>query len=209
MNSFYRISRIFKVYRSSRKSIGTLIDLPEYSSIDQCLKGLIAKASDLHETSTLDLGCGLNPQNPFRAEQVYGIDIRDNPSKYIKCADLTVEPIPFEANFFDYVTTFDTLEHIPRVIYTPNRRFPFVELMNEIWRTLKPNGYFLSYTPIYPYSAVFRDPTHVNIMTHETFPLYFDDKNQFAKMYGFKGSFKIISQYINEPQLISILQKSS
>jgi hypothetical protein len=94
MNPFYRISRLFKVYRFVRKSMGTLIDLPEARSVDKCLKGLIAKASDLHGTSTLDLGCGLNPRNPFRAEQVYGIDIRDNPSKYIKCADLTVEPIP-------------------------------------------------------------------------------------------------------------------
>ena len=132
MNPFYRIFRLFKVYRFGRKSMGGLIDLPEAKSVDQCLKGLIAKASDLHGTSTLDLGCGLNPQNPFRAEQVYGIDIRDNPSKYIKCADLTVEPIPFEANFFDYVTAFDTLEHIPRVIYTPNRRFSFVELKKEV-----------------------------------------------------------------------------
>ena len=81
--------------------------------------------------------------------------------------------------------------------------------MNEILRTLKPNGYFLSYIPIYTYSAVFRDPTHVNIITHETFTFYFDDKYPFAKMYDFKGSFKIVGQYINEPQLISILQKSS
>jgi hypothetical protein len=28
-------------------------------------------------------------------------------------------------------------------------------------------------------------------------------------MYGFKGSFKIVDQYINEPHLISILQKNS
>jgi predicted TPR repeat methyltransferase len=84
---------------------------------DQCLKGLIAKASDLHGTRTLDLGCGTNPQNPFRAEQIYGIDIRDNHSKNIKSADLTVDPIPFEDNSFDFITAFDIIEHIPKVIY--------------------------------------------------------------------------------------------
>ena len=206
MNPFYRISRLFKVYRFGRKSMGSLIDLPEAKSVDQCLKGLIAKASDLHGTSTLDLGCGTNPQNPFRAEQVYGIDIRNNPSKYIKCADLTVEPIPFENNTFDFITAFDIIEHVPKVIYTPNRRFPLVELMNEVWRTLKPNGYFLSHTPVYPYSAIFGDPTHVSVLTHETFG-YFDDVSRNAAMYGFKGSFKVVSQHLIIPHMVSVLQK--
>ena len=206
MNPFYRISRLFKVYRFGRKSMGGLIDLPEAKSVDQCLKGLIANASDLHGTSTLDLGCGLNPQNPFRAEQVYGIDIRNNPSKYIKCADLTVESIPFADNTFDFITAFDIIEDIPKVIYALNRRFPFVELMNEVWRTLKPNGYFLSHTPVYPYSAIFGDPTHVSVLTHETFG-YFDDVSRNAAMYGFKGSFKVVSQHLIIPHMVSVLQK--
>jgi SAM-dependent methyltransferase len=209
MRPIYKILRFFKVYTVGRKSINSLIDLPNTQSVDACLAELIDRRADSRGTTTLDLGCGLTPRNPFHAEHAFGIDIRDNPTKKIKYADLNIEPIPFEDNAFDYITAFDFLEHIPRVLYSPNRRFPFVELMNEIWRTLKPNGYFLSYTPIFPYSAVFRDPTHINIMTHETFILYFDDKHQFAKMYGFNGSFKIIGQYINEPQLISILQKSS
>ena len=207
MNPLYRISRLFKVYRFGRKSMGTLIDLPEAKSVDQCLKGLIAKASDLHGTSTLDLGCGLNPQNPFRAEQVYGIDIRDNPSKYIKCADLTVEPIPFEDNAFDFITAFDIIKHIPKILYAPNRRFSFVEPMNEVWRTLKPNGYFLSHTPVYPYSAIFGDPTHVSVVTHETFTGYFDDVIKNAEMYGFNGSFKVVSQHLIIPHMVSVLQK--
>jgi SAM-dependent methyltransferase len=209
MSPLYKILRFFKVYAVGRKSMGHLIDLPKVKSVDECLDRCIDYTIDRTGSTALDLGCGSTPRNPFQAEEAYGIDIRDGLNKHIKCADLTVEPIPFEDNAFNFITAFDVLEHIPRIIYIPNRRFAFVELMNEVWRTLKPNGYFLSYTPIYPYSEVFRDPTHVNIMTHETLPLYFDDKHQFAKMYGFKGSFKVVGQFINEPHLISILQKSS
>lgn len=209
MNAFKKISLFFKVYRVSRKIAGTLVDLPRIKEVQDCLGPFQADKIGLTESNTLDLGCGTQPRNPFKASTMFGIDIREDLARNIKYADLTIEPIPFADNHFDYVTAFDFLEHIPRVIYTPNRQFPFILLMNEIWRVLKPKGYFLSHTPIYPYTEVFRDPTHVNIFTHETFPFYFDDAIKAATMYGFTGSFKIVGQYIKEPHLISILQKSS
>lgn len=156
---------------------------------------------------SLDLGCGQNPKNPFNAEILYGIDIRDDVEKNVKKSDLVTESLPFEDNFFDFVTAFDVIEHIPRIIYAPTRIYPFVNLMNEIYRVLKNGGKFLSHTPAYPYAEAFRDPTHVNIITNETFPLYFDNKNRLAQMYGFNGSFQIESQQWNGPHLISILAK--
>ena len=54
---------------------------------------------------------------------------------------------------------------------------------------------------------VFRDPTHVNIITDETFPLYFDDVNMWARNYGFTGKFKILSQGRQPPHLITHMQK--
>lgn len=159
-------------------------------------------------TRTLDLGCGLQPKNPFKAQEVYGVDIRTDGQRVL-VADLAVEPIPFEDNFFDYCTAFDFLEHVPRVIYAPQRRFCFVELMSEIFRVLKPGGRFLSFTPAFPAPAAWRDPTHVNIITTETFPLYFDTQNGWAKMYGFKGGFVIEKQYRdkNKIHLVTIMKK--
>lgn len=150
---------------------------------------------------TLDLGCGLRPKNPFQMDQVYGVDISENTPLNIRGADLAVEPIPFENNYFDGVSAFDFIEHIPRIIYMPSRRFCFVELMNEIYRVLKPGGLFFSFTPAYPAPAVFRDPTHVNIITDETFPMYFDDKNRIATIYGFNGYFRIEKQEWHENKL--------
>ncbi|HEV3429023.1 MAG TPA: methyltransferase domain-containing protein [Paraburkholderia sp.] len=157
-------------------------------------------------TRTLDLGCGPNPKNPFNANELYGVDVR-NLGPNIVSADLVIEPIPFESGMFDFVTAFDFIEHVPRLLYVPHRRNCFVELMNEIWRVLKVGGQFLALTPAYPHAPAFRDPTHVNIITEETFPLYFDDKNRWAAMYGFTGAFEVIEQQWRGPHLLSIMRK--
>ncbi len=202
--NFYR--RLFKLLKASFRG---LTQLPHTKNLQPFFEKYRASAANTQNSTTLDLGCGTNPRNPFFAATTYGIDIRENPEKNIKYADLTVEKIPYPDAHFDYITAYDFLEHVPRIIYLPERRFPFIELMNEIHRTLKPNGIFLSHTPIYPFSPVFRDPTHVNIITEETFPMYFDDTTQAGKMYGFNGSFKILDQVLNGAHLVSILQKTA
>lgn len=158
-------------------------------------------------TKTLDLGCGAKPKNPFNAEEFFGVDVRNDLSMGVVQADLVVEDIPFASNHFDYVTAFDFLEHIPRVIYHPKRRNSFIELINEVYRVLKMDGLFLSMTPAYPHAVAFRDPTHVNIITDETFPLYFDDENRWASSYGFNGKFKILQHEWRGPHIYAILKK--
>lgn len=161
-------------------------------------------------TRTLDLGCGQNPRNPFSADDVYGVDIRDSADGRIRNADLVISPIPFESEFFDYVTAFDFIEHVPRLLYLPQRRLPFVELLNEVYRVLKVGGTFLSVTPAQPHGAAFIDPTHVNFITEGTFPLYFGDADQsspWALIYGFCGAFRVISEEWRGPHLQTILQK--
>jgi SAM-dependent methyltransferase len=158
-------------------------------------------------TKSLDLGCGLKPKNPYNAKEAYGIDIRDDSEARVVKADLVIEPIPYPEKSFDYVTAHDFLEHIPRLIYAPTRRNAFVELMNEIHRVLKPGGIFMSFTPAYPQAAAFRDPTHVNFITEETFTLYFDDRHRWATAYGFHGAFQILSQEWRGAHLLSQMRK--
>lgn len=161
------------------------------------------------DRTSLDLGCGKNPKNPFNAVKVCGVDIRATDNDNIRVADLAVMPIPFQDNSFDYVTAFDFIEHIPRVSYLPQLRFCFVELMNEIYRVLKPGGIFLSYTPAYPAAEAFQDPTHVNIITEKTFPIYFCMQSRSASIYGFNGYFKLEKNEWNKQRthLISMLRK--
>lgn len=158
-------------------------------------------------TRSLDLGCGKTPKNPFNADELFGIDVREDLEANIKSADLVVEPIPFDDEFFEYVTAHDFLEHIPRLIYAPMRRNAFVELMNEIYRVLKTGGLFLSLTPAYPHAEAFRDPTHVNIITDQTFTAYFDNVNRWASSYGFNGAFHIRLQEWRGPHLLTVMQK--
>lgn len=157
--------------------------------------------------SSLDLGCGPTPRNPFHASTLAGIDLHKNEQLNIYSVDLTIEPMPFQNDTFDYVTAFDFIEHVPRVIYVPTRRFPFIELMNEVYRVLAPGGLFLSFTPAVPSSEAYQDPTHVNFITEETFTRYFDDKHSLGSIYGFNGKFQVIQQGWTGGHLVSVLKK--
>ncbi len=147
-------------------------------------------------TRHLDLGCGDKPRNPYQRDELHGIDIfpRHEPGKYeIRKANLALEAIPYPDAYFDSVSAYDFLEHVPRVLMTADAsstRFPFIELMNEIWRVLKPGGLLYASTPLYPHAAVFQDPTHVNFLTIESH-IYFTQPKLLARMYGFAGDFSV------------------
>lgn len=148
-------------------------------------------------TRHLDLGCGARPRNPYRRDELHGIDIapRHEPGRFeVRRANLAVEPIPYPDSHFDSVSAYDFFEHVPRVLPTASAadtRFPFIELMNEVWRVLNPGGLLYAYTPCYPHPMAFQDPTHVNILTRDTHH-YFTRPQFTARMYGFKGDFSVV-----------------
>jgi SAM-dependent methyltransferase len=152
-------------------------------------------------TTHLDLGCGTKPRNPYQRDRLYGVDIRAGLSApgvaQILAANLSCQPIPFDNNQFDSVSAYDFLEHVPRAAldFANNRtHFPFVELMNEVWRVLKPGGLFYAVTPAYPHEKAFRDPTHVNVIAAKT-QRYFTQPELLGRMYGFGGEFKLLRQH--------------
>lgn len=148
-------------------------------------------------TRTLDLGCGSTPKNPFNADEVYGVDIFDWGNPNIRISDVILDGIPFDDDFFDYVTGYDFIEHIPRLLYIDGqRRAPFMELMSEAWRTLKPGGILKAHTPAVPYSQTFQDPTHVNFITEATVSYFLiNGMIELGNAYGFKGQFELVSQH--------------
>lgn len=146
----------------------------------------------------LDLGCGNIPRNPYHRKELYACDIKESTevslnSQYVFVqANLAAEDLPFESNFFDSVSAFDFIEHIPRNSLSGDGELinPFVDLMSHIYRVLKPNGIFLASTPAYPRPEAFQDPTHVNIITEKTHK-YFCGPNCYAQRYGFVGNFSV------------------
>jgi SAM-dependent methyltransferase len=146
-------------------------------------------------TKSLDLGCGPILRNPYEAEQVFGIDLVGEETDVIKIVDLTIQPIPFSDSTFDYISAYDFLEHVPRLIYVDGRRIhPFIELMSEIHRVLKPGGVFLAHTPAYPKQEAFQDPTHVNIISENTIEYFAGSSIETCRFYGFRGEFEMIRQ---------------
>ena len=97
------------------------------------------------KTKHLDIGCGINPRNPFSRDMLYGIDIInvDNSEvdfEYIK-SDVVLEKLPFEDSFFDSISCYDFLEHIPRTIHRNSK----LEYHNK-FSTIK---YFDHYRKLY------------------------------------------------------------
>lgn len=144
-------------------------------------------------TKHLDIGCGANPRNPFHCDELYGVDIieqQTNDFHYQQC-NVIFQPLPFADSTFDSVSAYDFLEHVPRTTTIDNQGvFPFIHVMNEAYRVLKPGGTFYAITPGYPRVEAFVDPTHVNFITQKTHT-YFTAPKYKARMYGFNGKFQI------------------
>ena len=145
---------------------------------------------DIH----LDLGCGKFPRNPYDRAELCGIDIRGlSPAEGFdfRPANLALEPIPYSDDVFGSVSAFDFIEHVPRLLASADGTqtfFPFVRLMDEIWRVLAPGGCFYALTPTWPSPDAFVDPTHVNVITEKTHE-YFCGAKPLGRMYGFQGRF--------------------
>jgi SAM-dependent methyltransferase len=162
-------------------------------------------------TKHLDLGCGASPRNPYGRDEAHAVDLaapEGIDARFFRRANLSVEPIPHADSSFDSVSAFDFLEHVPRVLTTADgrgTRFPFVELMNEIHRVLKPGGCFYAVTPAYPSRQAFQDPTHVNFITRGTWE-YFCGSQPGARMYGYTGSFEMLrNEWALHPEALSPL----
>jgi len=96
----------------------------------------------------VNLGCGSKILSGY-----INVDVRNLPGVDM-IYDVAHDGMYFQNNTVDEVRAYDFLEHVPQ-----NQ---VVFLIDEIWRTLKPNGIFESSTPSTDGRGAFQNPTHIS-----------------------------------------------
>jgi SAM-dependent methyltransferase len=116
----------------------------------------------------LDAGCGDNKQDGcigMDKRKLAGVDVVHN---------LEVLPWPFEANTFNRVIMSHVMEHIdPRIA---------VDLVNDIWRIMKPGGLLMLSMPYAGSFGHYQDPTHIKPWNEATCH-YFDPDMPLYQVY--------------------------
>lgn len=124
---------------------------------------------------SIDLGCGKR-----KIEGSIGVDKINLPG--VDIVHDCENGLPFEDNYADEIFSFDFIEHI--------HRDKVINLMNEIWRVLKPSGKFKFKIPdAEKGQGAFQDITHRSLWVRNSFKYY--ENRYYHDMYGIKAKFKI------------------
>jgi SAM-dependent methyltransferase len=117
---------------------------------------------DKHKGILLDIGCGANKQPGF-----VGMDRREIPGVDI-VHDLETFPYPLEDEACISIVGSHIIEHI--------KPWLMIDLMDELWRILKPGGRLALAMPYAGSFGYWQDPTHCNGCNEATWDYFDPDK---------------------------------
>lgn len=110
----------------------------------------------------LNIGCGADIKSGYinvEKSALPGVDIVHNLSEI---------PWPFEDSSACEILLINVLEHLPNTI----------DVIEEIWRILKPNGHAIIRVPYWNCKDSYVDPTHVKSFHQHTFNFFDPEKRQ-------------------------------
>ena len=113
----------------------------------------------------------------YRSERV------DSLPTNVRFVEATVPPLPFEDEMFDYVVSFQVIEHIKHD----------KKLVSEVMRVLRPGGKFIVSTPNKPMSLT-RNPWHVREYTAEELSQLLSDFSSVEQL-GVAGNERVWEYY--------------
>lgn len=123
----------------------------------------------------IDLGCGTRKQKGY-----VGID-----SKKLEGVDIVCgigKGLPFEDNTIDRIYANFLFEHIEN----------FIPFMQELYRICRNGAIIKASFPYWASVTQWKDPTHKQVITIETFR-YFSDDKWYGSEYGINTNFKVKS----------------
>ncbi len=164
---------------------------------------LIGEIRARGEKVKVDLGCG------FRKNGNIGIDVTKEGTEADLVCNLGFEPLPLGDNTVDQFVCRDFLEHLPKAYYSEaakRLKYPIIDLMNEIWRTLRPGGTFTSHTPAIRTSR-FTAIRRISVSGLSRSMDYFCGKYPVAKVYGVKEWFELVENRMDRFYLHAVLRK--
>jgi SAM-dependent methyltransferase len=132
------------------------------------MKSASAKAVKKAKQVWLDAGCGSNKQ-----PGCVGMDRRKLPGVDV-VHDIERLPWPFAANTFDRIIMSHVMEHI-----YPGKS---VDVMDEMWRVMKPGGILMLAMPYAGSFGHYQDPTHIKPWNEATCH-YFDPDMALYQVY--------------------------
>lgn len=150
------------------------------------------KAAELVSGDVLEIGTGMG----------YGVDVIAPSTKRFTTIDkscpefekalpqnavfcqMSVPPIEFADESFDYVVSFQVIEHIERD----------ADFVSEIYRVLRPGGKFIVSTPNAPMSLT-RNPWHVREYRAEELEKLLGEKFSHVESMGVDGNERVMEYY--------------
>lgn len=149
------------------------------------------KASEIVSGRVLEIGTGMGYGVRIVAPHTEEFITIDKSEAYAeplpenaRFLQMAAPPIRFENESFDYVISFQVIEHIKQD----------KEFVKEVWRVLKKGGRFIVSTPNAPMSLT-RNPWHVREYTGEELQALLGSEFSQVEMYGVNGNEKIMEYY--------------